>query len=109
MTYRVILSPFARQELYEDFIWWETHRDAVQAERWIVGFERALATLSINPERHPCAVEADRHALDLRQMLYGLGKRPTHRAVFEIRGEEVFVHAIRHLARNDLSTDDLAN
>lgn len=92
--------------MYEDAIWWGTHRDAVQAEQWINGFEKALATLAENPERHPRAPEADQFALDLRQMLYGLGKQPTHRAVFEIRGEDVFVHGIRHLARGDLSPGD---
>lgn len=28
--------------------------------------------------------------------LFGLGNKPTHRALFEIRGDTVFIVAIRH-------------
>jgi hypothetical protein len=35
------------------------------------------------------------------------GRRPTHRAVFAIRGEGMVVLAVRHLAQQDLSPDDV--
>lgn len=107
MTYRVILTPNARQELYDDAIWWAEHRDADQAARWLDGFELTLRTLAENPEKHPLASENDVFPVELRQMHYGLSKRPTHRTVYEIRGDEVIVHGIRHLARHDLTQDDL--
>ena len=37
------------------------------------------------------------------------GRRPTHRAVFTIRGEEVVVLTVRHVAQPDLSPDDIAS
>ncbi len=43
----------------------------------------------------------------VRQLLYGLGKKLTHRAVFEIRGDTVYVVAVRHLAQDDLSSEEL--
>jgi hypothetical protein len=43
----------------------------------------------------------------VRQLLYGIGRKPTHRAVFEVRGDTVYVLAVRHLAQDDLSADEL--
>ncbi len=43
----------------------------------------------------------------LRELYFGLGKRPTHRAVFEIRESDVIVHSIRHLAQADLTQEDI--
>lgn len=108
MTYRVVLTPNARQELYEDALWWAEHRDAGQATLWLDGFEKALESLAIQPGKHPPARESQDVSVDLRQMLYGVNKAPTHRAVFEIRGEDVIVHGIRHLARRDLTPDELS-
>jgi len=42
-----------------------------------------------------------------RQLTYGIGNKPTHRAVFEVRGDTVYVVAIRHLAQDDLTIDEL--
>lgn len=42
----------------------------------------------------------------IRQLLYGVSRRKTHRAVFEIRAGEVIIHAIRHLAQDELLPDE---
>lgn len=44
--------------------------------------------------------------LELHELHFGLRNKPTHRAVFEIRGDEVIVHSVRHLAQRicDLKT-----
>jgi len=107
VTYRVILTENARAEMQEDAIWWARHRDSSQAGRWLDGFTSALLTLTENPEKHPLAKESQRYRVELRQLLYGLGKQPTHRAVFQICDAEVVVYGIRHLARRDLTIDDL--
>lgn len=107
MNYRVIVSPNARQELYDDALWWAEHRDVDEALRWLDGFEKALLKLDQNPDQHPLARENGEFPFDLRQMLYGLSRKPTHRAVFEIRGQDVIVHGIRHLARRDLTMEDV--
>ncbi len=57
--------------------------------------------LSVDPERHPLAPEAARYGTKLRQIHYGLSRKKTHRAIFEVRENEVLVHAIRHLAQDD--------
>ncbi|NLY01264.1 MAG: hypothetical protein GXY83_34675 [Rhodopirellula sp.] len=43
----------------------------------------------------------------VRQLPYGAGKKPTHRAGFEIRTDTVYVVAIRHLAQAALPRDEL--
>jgi len=107
MTYRVVVTPRARIEFYNDALWWAEHRSVDQAKRWLNGFERAIKSLVEHPDRYPVAWENEELSLDLRQLTYGFGNKPTHRAVFEIRGDKVIVHGIRHLARRDLTADDL--
>ena len=77
--------------------------------RWLDGFEQAITALAENPEQHGLARENYFYELpySVRQLLYGLGSRPTHRAVFEVRGDTVFVLAIRHLALADLAPDEV--
>ena len=43
----------------------------------------------------------------LRQITFGLGNKPTHRVVFEIRGDTVYVLAVRHLAQADITPNDV--
>lgn len=107
MTYRVVMLPRAKRQLYESALWWSEHRSAEQAARWMEGFEEALSTLQEDPERFALAPEDDAFSFIVRQLLYGLGRKKTHRAVFEVRDDQVLVHAIRHLAQADLSPDDL--
>jgi plasmid stabilization system protein ParE len=108
MKYRVVLTSRAERQLYQAALWWAENRDAGQAARWIEGFEAVLGSLSENPERHGVAREDSLFPFPVRQLLYGLGKRPSHRAVFEVRGDEVIVHAIRHVSQRDLTPDDLS-
>lgn len=105
MIYRITVLPRARLQLVEQALWWSEHRSAEQASRWLEGFERALATLEKNPQR--CAVARENDAFDavIRELRYGLGVRPTHRAVFEIRGDEVLIFSVRHLAQRDLTPE----
>ncbi|HTQ39459.1 MAG TPA: type II toxin-antitoxin system RelE/ParE family toxin [Pirellulales bacterium] len=97
----------AKLQLVDAARWWATHRSAEQAARWLDGFEQSLAQLSNDPERHPLARENDLYDLPytVRQLLYGIGARATHRAVFEIREDTVYVIAIRHLAQTDLPSE----
>lgn len=76
---------------------------------WLDGFEEAFRSLRENPERHGFARENDLYELPypVRQLLFGIGKRPTHRAVFEVRGDTVYVVAVRHLAQDELSSEEL--
>jgi len=45
--------------------------------------------------------------VELRQMLYGSGRRTTHRILFIIREQTIVVYQIRHVAMRDITADDL--
>lgn len=55
-----------------------------------------------SPERFTKAREADFFKNDLREARFGVTpKRPTHRLLFTIRGDEVLIVALRHHAQDD--------
>lgn len=106
MKFKIHLQPRARIQLYNAALWWAENRSAEQAARWLEGFQAALRILSHNPDRWPFAPENGHVPFEVREMTYGVGHRKTHRAVFEIRGEAVVVHAIRHLSQDSLTDVD---
>jgi len=107
VTFRVTITSKAQAELYGAALWWAEHRSAEQAFRWLEGFEAVLQSLAEDPERHGLAPESERFPFVLRQVVYGLGSKPTHRAVFRIREGEVIVYGIRHLAQRDITPEDV--
>lgn len=107
MRYRVILNERAEAQLEAASLWWMEHRSAEQAARWYNGFLDSLRSLSENPERCAIARENSKFPIPVREHLYGLGKRITHRALFTIRHDVVFVFSIRHVARQDVAPDDV--
>ena len=108
MKFRVTVLPAAKRRASENALWWATHRSAEQAGRWLDGLDRAIESLETTATRHPLAAESERFPFDLRQLNYGLGSRPTHRVLYEIRGDEVLVLTVRHLAQRELNPEDLA-
>jgi plasmid stabilization system protein ParE len=107
VKYRVTILPRAKRQLAEHAIWWARNRSAEQALRWLAGLEVALQSLCESPERWPAARESDAFAAEIRELHYAVRGKPTHRALFEVRDEEVIVYSVRHLAQADLSKDDL--
>jgi plasmid stabilization system protein ParE len=107
MSYQVSLTEQAHRDLLESCAWWAENRSAEQAERWYDGFAKAIRSLATKPENRPLAPENEAFPYELRQLHYGLGKRPTHRAVFTIRPDTVLVLRVRHLAQKPLSPDNL--
>ena len=69
-------------------------------------FIDALRSLSENPQRCALAPENDLLVFEARQLHYGLGAKPTHRAVFVVRPNQVLVLRIRHLAQQNIIPDD---
>ena len=89
------------------YSWWAEHRSADQAARWYNGFMNRLLTLESNPARCPLAPENDSFPFEVHNLLYGLSNKPTHRALFTIRPDMVYVFAIRHAAQQPITPDDL--
>ena len=106
MTYEVVLSDGARRQLEAACAWYVQNAPHV-ATRWYNSFRDALALLEENPERFSLARENDAFPDEIRQLLYGAGKKKTHRAVFSTHGGRVVIRSIRHLAQRDLQAGDL--
>lgn len=106
MTRQVVVTARAKKELYEAALWWATNRSTEQAIRWLEGFEAAIKSLALGAEQTPLLSEGSISSRELRQLNYGLRRRKTHRAVFEIRDDKVFVHTIRHLAQDAITEGD---
>lgn len=106
MMHEVLVMPSARADLHDIQDWWKKHRSPAQANRWYYGFLKALLRLEKNPERMPLAPENGRWPFQVRQLSFGLGRRPTHRALFTIRKDSVAVLRVRHLAQQELGSDD---
>ena len=107
MSYEVVLTRKAQRQIEAAARRWAEHRSGEQARRWYEGLFQTLASLADNPQRCTRAPECEAFPLPLRQITYGLGRRPTHRVVFAIRGAKVVVYAIRHVAQQDLRPEDI--
>ena len=107
MSLPVVVQPSAEADLRDAAVWWAEHRSLEQAERWYLGFLNALDSLREKPDRCPLARENPKFPYEIRELCYGLGSRPTHRAVFTIRPDAVVVVAIRHAAQRDVIPEDL--
>lgn len=107
MSRTVILTQPAFDDLRRNARWWAEHRSLEQAERWYDGFLAKLDFLETDAERCSLARENPEFPFELRELLFGLGSRPTHRALFTIRPSTVVVLAIRHAAQDAVTPGDL--
>jgi plasmid stabilization system protein ParE len=106
--YEVRISEPAELDIQSIFDWWRSYRSAEQAERWFEAIYPAIETLSRMPQRCPRARENDSYPGDLRQLLFTIGRRPTHRIIFAIEGDAVIILHVRHTSQRDLRADELA-
>jgi plasmid stabilization system protein ParE len=106
--HRVLITGPAKRDIQAAHNWWAENRSAEQAERWYAGILAEIRSLRDMPERCSMAVESDLLAQGIRQHLFGLGGRATHRIVFAIDGNNVVVLRIRHTSQHSLSLDDLS-
>lgn len=106
---RIIITGPARRDIEAAYDWWKEHRSVEQANRWYVGIHAAVQSLRSNPERCSLATEHDLLAQGIRQLLFGLGRRATHRVVFTIDGDTVVVLRVRHASQDVLSLEELKN
>jgi plasmid stabilization system protein ParE len=105
--HRVRISAPAERDLREQFAWWAEHRSLEQARRWFEGVCRAINGLAQAPEKRPKAPEDGRWPFAIRQLVFGLGRTPSHRIVFRIDDDQVIVLRVRHLAQDELKVEDV--
>lgn len=105
--YEVVISRRAESDLNQAYRWWANNRSKPQADRWYNGFLKKLFTLAVDPDRFPHASENRILPCEVRQINFGIGRSPTHRAIFTIRPDSVVILRIRHLAQALLTADDI--
>ena len=90
--------------------WKQESESAIAAEIWADALRAALAALAASPfpEAHALTQESDRlPAGPYRAKTFGVGKKPTHRIVFRVAANELQLVALRHLAQEDLTADEV--
>ncbi|MBS0264129.1 MAG: type II toxin-antitoxin system RelE/ParE family toxin [Planctomycetes bacterium] len=107
MNYRVLLTSTAENDIEEAAIWWAENRSLEQAVRWLSKVREWIATLARHPERCPTAHETSLAAFHVRVLLFGIGRRPTHRILFRITDDLVEVLTVRHIARADVEPNEM--
>jgi len=84
MTYVVRMTKEANAAVKEGAAWWADRHSAEQAQRWHHALLDRIETLAINPERFAVVPEFKRQGPVVREMPFGVGRRPTHRILFQI-------------------------
>jgi plasmid stabilization system protein ParE len=106
MFHLLITGP-AKHDIQIAYDWWAANRSRDQANRWYQGIQLAIESLSNMPERCALASEAELFEHGIRQLLFGIGRRRTHRILFGIDRETVVIFRVRHTSQDVLSLDDL--
>src|SRR5438128_497423 len=92
MTYRVKTELPAQQEIRASLAWGREKWGVAQAQKWVQGLRKAIATLSTFPERYPIVPELEQEELghEVRQMIF-----QRYRTLFTIKKNTVHVLHVR--------------
>ncbi len=99
-TFNVVTTRRAQDDLFRNMDWWAEHHSISQAVEFEATVARQLATLAEMPERFGFAYENGTVEFEIRQMLVGLGSRPSYRAIYAIQGGDVVILSIRRGAQD---------
>ncbi len=105
--YQVEITEPAKQDIRENHAWWSRHRSAEQAERWYRGVIAVMYDLADTAEVHAYATESVLREVGVRQVSFGLGRKPSHRVLYAIRGDAVVVYRVRAMKQDRIGSGDL--
>ena len=105
MKYPVLFVQRAERNILVALSWYRKNAPEV-SQRWHTSLNAALRRLRENPDRFPLAHESVTFPYRLREVLFGAGRRKTHRVLFVVRPKAVVVYAIRHVAQKDFDPLD---
>ena len=104
MLHRVIITDPA-DENFRDHFQWVRERSPQGAEAWRTRIIEAIRSLQIAPERHALARESSAFPIDIRCLLSGK-HRSAIRLLYQIKGDEVRVLAIRRPSQDLMKPDN---
>lgn len=107
IRFRIHVSSKAELEIGDAALWWADNRDEGQAKKWLERVDDALIELAGIADHCPTARESKLFPFLLREYNFGVGRRPSHRLLFDIVGDTVNVLSVRHLAQRDVTMDDI--
>lgn len=88
---KVVVLPNVELDILEHAVWWARHHSSEQAWRWIVTVEAQVQAIGQQPESHALANEHSVYPYPLRNALLGTGTPGSHRALFSIVNDTVYV------------------
>ena len=95
--YRVIISPFAADNIREAHEWLAAE-NPVQAAKWLDGIRDKILGLETLPGSHAVAAESEVFDCEIRQLLFGRGI--PWRIFFTIEGLTVQALHVQHARRD---------
>ena len=104
MSHRVVITDPADKN-FRDHFQWIRERSPQGAEAWRARIIEAVKSLEISPERHPLARESAAFRVQIRCLLAGKN-RSAFRILYQIKGEEVRVLAIRRPSQDLMGPED---
>ena len=101
---KVEIADPAKEDIQEAYDWWSENGSAVQAAEWYERIFEAISTLESMPERCPRVSESGLSRAGVRQLLFGIGFRPTHRVIFhfDVDADTVTILRVRHHGQDEL-------
>jgi len=101
MDYRIVFTSAAMDEARVAAAYITAIGSPRAAADWLEGIIEAVQSLRTLPHRHGLARESSRHPdAELRQVVH-----KSHRVIYTVQGDAVYVLHIRHTARQDLDQD----
>jgi uncharacterized protein (DUF2249 family) len=104
MPRRIIITDPADENFRDHFLWIRD-RSPQGAEAWRTRIINAIKSLEIAPERHALARESAAFPVEIRCLLSGKN-RSAFRILYQIKGDEVRVLAIRRPSQDLMVPED---
>ncbi len=106
MNRSVRLTSRAQSQVQHAFDWYAGSSSAV-AQHWYEALIDCLKRLPTIAHTCPLAAESPKFPVPIREVTFGSGRKKTHRILFVVRPDAIIVYAVRHLAQDDVSPDNL--
>jgi plasmid stabilization system protein ParE len=102
------MLPQAKADVQRNAKWWAQHHSSELAATWLDAIQSQLTTLVDFPESHSLSAENDAFPYEIHDKLLGLGSRPTNRAIFTIKNENVYVLTVRRASQDTLQPNQIS-
>lgn len=107
MKYRLTITGPAKEDIRQNHQWWAENRSEEQADRWLIGIDAVIRSLSEIAEGYSYASEPALKNQGIRQCNFGVSDHPTHRILYGIQEGVVIIYRIRSTRQDRMAVKDL--